>query len=550
LTSASGRRWAWWWLLAWLCLYLATASGRISHGDDEMRFQMTQNLVESRTISIGHSLVDMPAMPVPGLLPQEGYAFETVFARPSERDDKFYSRYGPGQSLATLPLYLLGRLVTEGTLAPEQAYLTRLAVSMWNSLVGAACVLALTGFLLSLGFRRSTALLSAGAYGLTSMAWPYTKTFFSEPTVALCLIVGVWMLYLWHQNHRLRDLWSAGIATGVAILFRPTTALLHVPLLTVYLLWPQGQRSWRAGNLARALVAWGVPLALGALLVAAYNAYCWGSPLEFGYPDARWDVPFLLGLWGQLFSPGKSVFLYTPWLIAALVGLCLEWRHNRGLVSLVGFLWIAYLGFHASYQYWSGGWNWGPRFLLPVVPLATLGLARLWETRRVRGGRALVLVLLVAGFLIQAPAVLVSHSRHLVQLGETVGERFYTRSLYEPALSPALNQWRMVRDVWTLWQDPEARTATLEQVARHAQLLRAQAQNLQASGAEALWLTEFFRLNLFDFWWFHLWLLGAPLAVVLGVPGLLLGASLAGFLQSRRGLQDTGDLAANSQRGQ
>jgi len=81
-------------------------------------------------------------------------------------------------------------------------------------------------------------------------------------------------------------------------------------------------------------------------------------------------------------------------------------------------------------------------------------------------------------------------------------------------------------------------------------LLRAQARNLQASGAEALWLTEFFRLNLFDFWWFHLWLLGAPRAVVLGVPGLLLGASLAGFLQSWRGLQHTGALAASSQRGQ
>ncbi|MGQ9584084.1 MAG: ArnT family glycosyltransferase [Anaerolineae bacterium] len=529
MDSACGRRWAIWWFLAWLLFYLATASGRISHGDDETRFQMTQNLFERQTLSIGHRVVGMPAMPAPGLLPQQGYAFETTFATVSPKDGRVYSRYGPGQSLLTLPLYLLGRAAASGPWAGGQAHLTRLAVALWNPLVGAACVLTLVGFLVRLGFRRGTAFLASGAYGLASMAWPHAKEFFSEPTVALCLLLGVWQVHEWRGSRRLNHLWLAGATSALGILFRPTTAFLHVPWLTAYLLWPGEGATWRPRQILRALAVWGLPIAIGASLVAAYNTYCWGSPLASGYPDAEWNVPFLLGMWGQLFSPGKSVFLYTPWLVAAFVGWALEWKRSKALAVLVTALWVAYLAFHASYQYWTGGWNWGPRLLLPVLPLAAVGLASLWESRQVRGARILVVVLFLAGFLIQLPAVLVSHSRYLVLLSERVGEGFYVRSLYEPALSPVVNQWPMVREVWDLWRDAEARTQARMLVADHTRRMQTQARDLEAAGAEALWLSEFFRLNAFDFWWLHLGLLGAPLGVTWGIPALLLGGSLATF---------------------
>jgi len=522
------RRWRLWWFLAWLCLYLATASGRISHGDDETRFQMAQSLVEQGTLRIGHRVVEMPAMPLPGLLPQQGYAFETTMPVASPRDGALYSKYSPGQSFLTLPLYLLGRGVASVAWPSARAYLTRLAVALWNPLWGAAAVALLSAFLVRLGYRRGTALMAGAAYGLASMGWEYTKTFFSEPAVGVCLLLSAWGVWEARARGRVAWVWAAGAASGVAFLLRHTTALLHLPWLTLYLLWPRpgsDHRSW----IARALPAWALPVALAGGLHLAYNVGCWTWPHVLGYPEARWDVPFILGLWGQVFSPGKGVFLYTPWLVAAGAGLALAWRRHRGLVALTLALWAAYLGFHAPYAYWTGGWNWGPRFLLPLLPLSALGLAHLWESDRVRGARALILALLLLGVGVQVPAVLVSHSRFLVRLSETAGPRWYDRSLYEPGLSPLANQGRMVGEVVALWRDPAARDAIRSLVAEHFGRLQAQAGDLEGAGAEALWLAEFFRLNVPDFWWVHLGLLGAPRWCAWGIPLALLAGAAAGL---------------------
>lgn len=515
MERAGVRRWVAWWFLAWCFLYLAAASGRISHGDDETRFQVTQNLVEQGALHVAYQMVEMPAMPLEGLLPREGYAFATTMPLASPRDGTLYSRYSPGQSFLAVPLYVLGRVLASLAWPEARAYLSRLTVALWNPLWSAAAVACISAFLARLGYRRTTALLGGAAYGLGSVGAVYSKTFFSEVAVGVCLLAGVWSLWEARQGgNPARVLWGGALA-GLAVLLRSTTAVLHVPWLTLFALWPPAEKrplQW----LARALPAWAVPVAVASGLHLAYNVACWTGRYPLGYPDVRWNVPFSLGLWGQLFSPGKSVLLYTPWLVAAALGLALAWRRHRGLVALTGALWVSYVAFHAPYEYWTGGWNWGARFLVPLLPLSTLGLAALWESPNVRGARPLVLLLLGVGIVVQVPAVLVSHSRYLVDLSETAGPRWYDRSLYEPNLSPAIQQWPAAAEVMALWRDPVVR-ATLEDLARqHMARLRA-APDAEAAGAEALWLTEFFRLNVPDFWWVHLELLGVPAAWTRGV---------------------------------
>ncbi len=543
----ASHRWRLGWFLAWLCLYLATASGRIHHGDDETRFQMAQSLVERGTLRIGYGVVEMPAMPHPGLLPQKGYTFETTMPVASPRDGALYSKYSPGQSFLALPLYLLGRIAARAAWPEAEAYLTRLAVAFWNPLWGAAAVALLSAFLVRLGYRRRTALVAGAAYGLASMGWVYSKTFFSEPAVGVCLLLSVWALREASAGRGTAWAWAGGAASGLALLLRHTTAVLHLLWLAAYLLWPRpggGRRSCPS----RTFLAWALPVALGGALHLAYNLHCWTPRHVLGYPEARWDVPFLLGLWGQVFSPGKGVFLYTPWLVAAGVGLALAWRKHRGLVALTTTLWATYLAFHASYAYWTGGWNWGPRFLLPLLPLSALGLAHLWEADQVRGARAATLALLLLGVGVQVPAVLVDHSRYLVHLAETAGPRWYDRSLYEPALSPLAHQWRMAGEVAALWRDPAARDAVRQVVEERFARLQAQAEDLEAAGAEALWLAEFFRLNVPDFWWVHLGLLGAPAGLAWSIPMVLLGGAAASFYLCLRPARDGAETLPREER--
>ncbi|MBC7225176.1 MAG: glycosyltransferase family 39 protein, partial [Anaerolineae bacterium] len=268
------RRWVLWWFLAWCCLYLAVASGRISHGDDETRFQVTQNLVERGTLRIDHRMVAMPAMPLAGLLPREGYTFATTMPLASPCDGALYSRYSPGQSFLTVPLYLLGRVVASLAWPEAWPYLTRFVVALWNALWSAAAVACISAFLARLGYRRGTALLGGVAYGLGSMGAVYSKTFFSEVAVGVCLLAGVWLLWEARQAGNPRWAWWGGALAGVAILLRSTTAILHVPWLTIFALWPPaGRRPTRW--LARALPAWAVPVAAAGGLHLAYNVACW-----------------------------------------------------------------------------------------------------------------------------------------------------------------------------------------------------------------------------------------------------------------------------------
>src|SRR6202034_1903237 len=82
------------------------------------------------------------------------------------------------------------------------------------------------------------------------------------------------------------------------------------------------------------------------------------------------------GFLGPLFQPEKSIFLFDPLLILAV--LLLVWLWNRlspevrayGVTSLL--LLLAYISFYARYTYWAGDFAWGDRYVSTAVELAAL----------------------------------------------------------------------------------------------------------------------------------------------------------------------------------
>jgi hypothetical protein len=87
------------------------------------------------------------------------------------------------------------------------------------------------------------------------------------------------------------------------------------------------------------------------------------------------------GVIGQWFSSGKSIFIYAP--IAAIVVLGL-WRSVKKLpleMCLLGAIVVANTLFFARYQFWSGDWAWGPRYLQIVLPCLAAMAAPLMDSR-------------------------------------------------------------------------------------------------------------------------------------------------------------------------
>ena len=107
--------------------------------------------------------------------------------------------------------------------------------------------------------------------------------------------------------------------------------------------------------------------------------------------------------------------MYTPMLILGLGAWAVFLRRHRAEAWLMAGLWLTLLAFYSPYNFWTGGFNWGPRFLLPVLPFGFLPLGALLEESRSRLASLIFALLFAVGFLIQTPAILVDHSRYLYQ---------------------------------------------------------------------------------------------------------------------------------------
>jgi hypothetical protein len=82
-------------------------------------------------------------------------------------------------------------------------------------------------------------------------------------------------------------------------------------------------------------------------------------------------LPFWTGFRGLVLSPGKSLFLYSPWLLLAVPGTWLFWRRHGRDGALVVWLPLLVVLLYSKKLVWHGG-SWGPRYMLPVVPLLAL----------------------------------------------------------------------------------------------------------------------------------------------------------------------------------
>ncbi len=147
-------------------------------------------------------------------------------------------------------------------------------------------------------------------------------------------------------------------------------------ILATYVVWRNRRmclRSW--------LAALGGALPL-AVIWGAYNHIRWGHWDTTGYENTlamtAGESPFW-GFWGLFASPGKSVFLYHPPLVLAVLG----WRRlaiqQRLFAASVAVTTIPVLFVYSSHLNWGGGYCWGPRYLLFAVPLWLFGLSMFCE---------------------------------------------------------------------------------------------------------------------------------------------------------------------------
>lgn len=464
------------WLFAGLALvYVAITGGHVYEPDGVVMARTSESIVERGSLAI-----EDPGYP-PGFL-IEGLA------------GKKYGKYGVGLPIAAVPFHLLGRAMA--AVAPEGAERAfvgprflwydasererafRFAgVALTNGVVVAAACALLYLLVLELGYAARTALGVALVVGLASPLLVYTKTFFTEPLATLGLTLLAWGMARWRNRPDVRNAALAGLGLGIAVLTK-TAHLVLLPVI-VAAAWiaarDRAPTRSRGGWTTHVLAAVGA-LALVLALLAVLNVARFGSPFETGYGRevGFWSSPWLEGLLGQLIGPGRGLLVYFPAVLLAAAGTPALLR-RAPWVALLG--WgglLTFLGVYCRWHAWEGGWCWGPRFLVPVLPLLAVPLAAWWEAprgetpnqRRIARGGGVVLV--AVGALFNWIGTLVPFTDYHLALKNVFGAPYMAVARWSWQAFPPRLYWQLPKTFWLLpaaWRTPEARSIAVVLVA-------------------------------------------------------------------------------------
>lgn len=329
------------------------------------------------------------------------------------------SKFALGQSLLILPFAAID-LITRQIVSQEPPFLSRLIV---NSLPAAesAAICALLFLLIrflgsgraELPLSRRAALVVAGFTGVGTQIWPASRTIFADQSVALLLTFAVYSLVRFRYADDGAG-WGVAASWAAAMMALCKNLLvLACPALLAYGIWAAMQRKredrWVSNiKLTYVLAMTVLPFFLAIAVQLWHNHFRYGSIWLSGYDQSRdgdfgFSTPLLVGLYGILMSSGRSLFLYSPLCVLGVMGLRSFLARAPAEAALIAGVSLPPLLAYAKWWSWNGGWEWGNRFFLFLIPLLMWSSVPMWrwmdqELLRpiARRARQIALVLLIA----------------------------------------------------------------------------------------------------------------------------------------------------------
>ncbi|MDD5528779.1 MAG: glycosyltransferase family 39 protein [bacterium] len=451
--------------------YLLIQPGHIYTSDTVARYEVTKSIVEDGKFSIPRERCQ--DLVVPGV------------------DGQYYAFAGIGQSILFIPLYWAGKFFAYMFPALEKEYIVEFCVSLLNALITAIGCVVLFAFGINIGYSRKVSFWLSLIYGVTTMAVIYARDSFEQPQESLFLLYALLSVYIFVKKQNIRWLIGSAILSGVAILTR-MPAIAVVPIILIYI-----AVCCLRKDKPKALLYKNIFIYLGALLpfllfIAWYNYVRFHSIFETGYAK-QWQNsnvfpfsnPFFYGLYGLLFSPIKGLLFYTPVIILAVIFWKLFHRKDRNLSLLFAGIIIFYILFYAKSIFWDGGWCWGTRLLLPILPLVILPLGAFLESNyfKKKFMKILFISFVAIGFVEQLPAIPVNYAKYRYVIDTSNSHQKY---------NPVILQWEMVFDVINtmIKSDPHILSVKSEGFSRDEMSTQARTMNIID-----IWYVHFYYMN-------------------------------------------------------
>ncbi len=323
----------------------------------------------------------------------------------------------PAQTVIGVPLVKLAEFLGVGQV--QALFLMNIWVTALTSVI-----LFLT--VIIKGYSKAVAFIVALLFGLCTIAFPYTRTFFRDP-LAMFFLASAWMFVaiMLQQTNKSRHgvikslLWIGLITNLSAGVLTKNTVLIAFPVIFLELVignW-HGNRISEIKNMAKkSWKAWLMVLSgffligiLWYLVIPSIPSLARFTPAYYGYLLQFFFTtphPHLLETFaGPFISPGKSIFIFSPVLFLSIWSLLYRFRSSWSawlyLVLLIVFQGLFYD------DEWSGHINWGLRYILPAVPVLMLTLAPLVEKTLISTkGRVIIILVGAVSFFIQLLGIL------------------------------------------------------------------------------------------------------------------------------------------------
>ncbi|HEX3741170.1 MAG TPA: glycosyltransferase family 39 protein [Terriglobales bacterium] len=314
------------------------------------------------------------------------------------RGGKIFSWYGIGQSLLMLPADLAGTWISHWRVFAgyeDDPAIRSIFVSYTTNILITLLTAWITfRFLRQLRFGKKESV--AGVLGLLfcTTHLHYTQNMQENNYILLLTLIGLSFQYEWLRSGKNRALWIGSAALGLNLLTRVTTGLDLIAaaffiLLVLWLGQIRGHELWKRAT-QYCKVSLPIYVAFG-FIERAYNFYRFGSWMQTYIPifareqrtqdptlppNFPWSTPFHEGVLGALFKPEKSIFLFDPLLVLALVLLVMLWKRLsvevRAYAITALMLLSAYICFYARYTYWAGDFAWGDRYVSTAVEMVAM----------------------------------------------------------------------------------------------------------------------------------------------------------------------------------